>query len=327
MVTAIEPVLRQQLIDRRQKLTFASQNGRSTSEVSRLLREVDAALGRMEAGSYGICEVCHDPVETERLLADPLTRLCIDHLSPREQRALEDDLELAAQIQNGLLPQPTLAVGGWEVAYHYEPAGLVSGDYCDLITTSDEGNLHFVLGDVSGKGVAASMLMAHLQATFRTLVSVKMPLEQMLERASRVFCESTLPTHYATLVCGNVQQDGRVEISNAGHLPPLLIQSGQVRSIEGTGLPLGLFSSEQFSASQFQMDPGDTLFLYTDGLSECRDSEGREFGSERLSEFLAHSNGATPQQIIGNCVRELSAFRARSLPADDLTVMAIQRVG
>lgn len=324
MVTAIEPVLRQQLIDRRQKLEVAARTSRE-SEVTRLLKEVDAALHRMESGTYGICDVCHDPVETERLMADPLTRLCLDHLSPREQRALEDDLEMAARIQNGLLPQPSLSVDGWEVAYHYEPAGLVSGDYCDLIRSEDD-TLHFMVGDVSGKGVAASMLMAHLQATFRTLVSTNLPLDQMLERASRVFCESTLPTHYATLVCGRVKSDGTVQISNAGHLPPFLVRQGQVQKIEATGLPLGMFSSEQFTVTSFQMEAGDSLFLYTDGLSELRDASGREYGVERLQRQLATSNGDSPKDIISKCRVELEGFGQSTSPADDLTLMAIRRV-
>lgn len=325
MVTAIEPVLRQQLIDRRQKLVVAARNLQEESELSRLLNEVDAALKRMDVGTYGLCDVCHGAVETERLLADPLTRLCIDHLSPREQRALEEDLELAARIQNGLLPQPTLNIDGWEVAYHYEPAGLVSGDYCDLIR-SEDNTFHFMLGDVSGKGVAASMLMAHLQATFRTLVSTNLPLEQMLERASRVFCESTLPTHYATLVCGRVSTNGSVQIANAGHLPPLLVQADGIRSLEATGLPLGMFSSEQFSVTEFQMRAGDTLFLYTDGLSEVLDTSGTEYGPQRLQKVLTAKNAGSPKDIIGNCLLELEGFRNSGLPADDLTMMAIRRV-
>ena len=192
----------------------------------------------MDAGIYGLCEVCHDPVESERLIADPLTRFCIDHLSAREQRALEEDLDLASQIQNGLLPPPTRSIDGWDVAYHYQPLGPVSGDYCDLINGENK-SLYFVLGDVSGKGVAASMLMAHLHAMFRTLTSINLPLEQIVERASRVFCESTLPTQYATLVCGKASSDGAVEICNAGHLPPMLIQQDGVTSIAATGLPVG----------------------------------------------------------------------------------------
>jgi phosphoserine phosphatase RsbU/P len=325
MVTAIESVLREQLIDRRHRLEVAANGFQEPFEVTRLLAEVDDALHRMEEGTYGLCDVCHDPVETGRLIANPLTRLCLDHLTPREQRALEDDLELAGQIQNGLLPQPNLSINGWEVAFHYQPAGLVSGDYCDLIYGNDK-SLHFVLGDVSGKGVAASMLMAHLQAMFRTLISTALPLDQILERASRVFCESTLPTHYATLVCGKVSPGGEVEICNAGHLSPLWVRQGMVQSIEATGLPVGVFCSESFSVNRFQMQPGDALFLYTDGFSETHDGAGSEYGKERLASLLSENHGLAPKALIEICLRELNVFRAGNPSTDDLTLMAIQRV-
>jgi sigma-B regulation protein RsbU (phosphoserine phosphatase) len=201
----------------------------------------------------------------------------------------------------------------------------VSGDYCDLISGDDE-SLHFVLGDVSGKGVAASMLMAHLQAMFRTLVSTKLPLDQILERASRVFCESTLPTHYATLVCGKAGTRGDVEICNAGHLPPLLIQEGTVKSIEATGLPVGVFWSEHFSVNRFQMQKGDTLFLYTDGFSETLDGVGSEYGNERLSRLLSRNQHLSPKALIEICLTEVDTFRADKLATDDLSLMAIQRV-
>ena len=324
MVTAIEPLLREQLIDRRHRLEAAAPAFHRPAELSRLLEEVDAALHRMDIGNYGLCEVCHDPVETERLIADPLTRFCLGDLTPREQRALEEDLELASQIQTGLLPARTQQIDGWEVSYHYQPAGAVSGDYCDLIRDQDQ-SLHFVLGDVSGKGVAASMLMAHLNAMFRTLISINLPLEQMMERASRVFCESTLPTQYATLVYGRASTNGEVELCNAGHLPPLLIQQGKVTSIAATGLPVGIFCSESFSVSRIQMNKGDSLFLYTDGLSECMDGAGNEYGAERLSRLLNDNHTLSPESIISLCRQELRTFAEGRLPGDDLTLMAITR--
>src|SRR6266850_4614382 len=181
MVAAVEPLLREQLIERRHRLEDAAKGFHRPPDLTRLLQEVDAALYRMDQGVYGLCEVCHDRVETERLLADPLMSFCLDHLTSTQQRALEDDLQLASQIQTALLPSRKQKTDGWEVGYYYRPAGLVSGDYCDLIDGEDQ-SLHFVLGDVSGKGVAASMLMAHLHAMFRTLVSVDLPLERMVER-------------------------------------------------------------------------------------------------------------------------------------------------
>ncbi|HEV7797055.1 MAG TPA: SpoIIE family protein phosphatase [Pyrinomonadaceae bacterium] len=324
MVTAIEPLLREQLIDRREKLETAAGAFHRPAELTRLLEEVDAALHRMDLGTYGLCEVCHDPVESERLLADPLTRFCLGDLTPREQRALEEDLELASQIQIGLLPPPTQKIDGWEVSYHYQPAGAVSGDYCDLIRGDDQ-SLHFVLGDVSGKGVAASMLMAHLNAMFRTLISINLPLEQMMERASRVFCESTLPTQYATLVCGRATTDGDVEICNAGHLPPLLIQQGQITRIAATGLPVGVFCSESFSVNRVHMSKGDTLFLYTDGLSESLDGSGNEYGADRLSQLLYDNPALSTDSMISLCRRELRTFAEGRSPRDDLTLMAIRR--
>jgi sigma-B regulation protein RsbU (phosphoserine phosphatase) len=325
MVTAIEPLLREQLIDRRQKLKTAASGFIEATEISHLLAEVDDALRRMELGTYGLCDFCEEPVETARLIANPLTRLCLDHLSPKEQRALEDDLSLAAQIQTGLLPLPTQKIDGWEIAYHYQPAGIVSGDYCDLIS-GDYQSLLFVLGDVSGKGVAASMLMAHLQAMFRTLISINLPLAEIVERASRVFCESTLPTHYATLVCGKADTTGVVEICNAGHLPPLLLRQGVAQSIEATGLPMGMFGNEHFSVNRFQMEKGDTLFLYTDGLSETLDGAGSEYGVERLSTLLCQNSDLAPKALLSTCVDEVDAFRIIDSLADDLTLMAIQRV-
>jgi len=324
MVTAIEPLLREQLIDRRHKLEDVASAFHRPAELTRLLEEVDAALRRMDIGVYGLCEVCHEPVETERLIADPLTRFCLGDLTPTEQRALEEDLELASQIQTGLLPLPTQKIDGWDVSYHYEPAGAVSGDYCDLIKGEDQ-SLHFVLGDVSGKGVAASMLMAHLHAMFRTLTSINLPLEQMVERASRVFCESTLPTQYATLVCGRASTSGEVELCNAGHLPPLLIQEGKVTSISATGLPLGVFCSESFSVNRVQMSKDDTLFLYTDGLSESLDGAGNEYGADRLSRVLNDNHNLSPESIISLCRQELHTFAEGRLPGDDLTLMAIRR--
>src|SRR4030095_11413943 len=115
MITAFEPLLRDQLIERRHKIEIDTNGFAEATELRRLLQEVDAALQRMDHGTYGLCDVCHEPVESERLIANPLARLCLDHLTSSEQRALEDDLALAASIQKGLLPQHFQKVDGWEI--------------------------------------------------------------------------------------------------------------------------------------------------------------------------------------------------------------------
>jgi phosphoserine phosphatase RsbU/P len=321
METTILPIFRGQLLDRRQKLQAAAVRG---GDVSRLLQEVDAALRRLDAGTFGLCETCHDPIESDRLLADPLTRFCLDHLTTVEQRALEQDLDLASRIQRELLPKADTRLDGWEIAYHYQPAGPVSGDYCDLIR-GREGELYFAVGDVAGKGIAAAMLMSHLSAMLRTLIPVGLPLAELMERASRVFCESTLPSHYATLVCGYATASGRVEICNAGHPPPLVVRETGITPIDATGLPIGMFSSEQFSSQVIHLDPGEGLLLYSDGLVETQNIAGAEYGIDRLSAFAASGTRRVPTEVVSACVHDLAHFRGSRSLADDLTVMAIRR--
>lgn len=324
MATVIDDSLREQLIERRGRLELsASAPAGVDAELARLLTEVDAALARMDDGSYGLCEVCHDPIEADRLLADPLVRFCLGDLTAQQQEALAEDLELAVQIQRGLLPPPNLDAGAWKVAYHYEPVGFVGGDYCDLIR-ADGGDLYFILGDVSGKGMAASLLMSNLQAMFRALVPLGLSLDKLMERASRLFCENTLSTHFATLVCGKASESGEVEICNAGHPPAILLQNGECVPLGSTGLPVGMFSDEQFATSRLRLAPGDALLLYTDGLTETQDLNGAEFGVERLLKSLNAPFPSRPAELINTCVSSLVDFRGDGSKADDLTIMAIK---
>jgi sigma-B regulation protein RsbU (phosphoserine phosphatase) len=323
MPQVIQSMIRDELTSRRSRLERAVAVAGEDRELSRLLSEVDTALQRLEKGSYGLCETCHDPIEPDRLMADPLTRFCLDHLTSSEQKALEEDLDLAARIQKGLLPAPDLRHGNWEVAYHYEPLGPVSGDYCDLLPKED-GRLFFALGDAAGKGVAASMLMAHLNAMFRTLIEVDLPLEDMLERASRVFCESTLPTHYATLTCGWAQPSGELVICSAGHPPSILLRKSGASEVWAQGLPLGLFCQECFKPVNVTLEPGDALLLYSDGLTEARDAVGEEFGRERLRTLVEKSSGLSPRELVASCVRGARVHQKGAKRTDDLTVMAMR---
>jgi sigma-B regulation protein RsbU (phosphoserine phosphatase) len=325
MATVIDSALREQLLERRVRLETAAAADGEAAHINHLLEEVDAALARIEERTFGLCQVCQSPVEAERIMADPLVCVCLGCLSVKQRRALEEDLELAAHIQAELLPPRSLAHDGWQVSYHYEAASLVSGDYCDIVR-ADDGSLYFMLGDVAGKGVAASLLMSQLHAMFRALIPVGLPLSHLVARASRIFCESTLPTHYATLVTGRADASGEVEICNAGHLPPLLLRrGGGATLIEATGLPVGIFCNEEFTSSKLKMSPGDTLFLFTDGLSESRGPAGEEYGSARLLSLLCRHEELLPAELIRACLGDLSDFCAGAPRHDDLTVMALRR--
>jgi phosphoserine phosphatase RsbU/P len=324
MDAQIEGILKHQLHDRRDRLRSAIPLAPDPAPLVNLLQEVDDALDRMSQGTYGLCVICHDPVEEQRLLVDPLLRNCLDHLTAEQQRALEQDLELAWRLQRELLPRADLDLPAWEISYHYEPVGPVSGDYCDVIPLAD-GDMFFALGDVSGKGIASSMMMSHLHAIFRSLGGLGLPLDELMGRANRVFCESTTPAFFATLVCGRADRSGEVEICNAGHLPALWAREGQVTRLEASGLPLGLFCNSSYSTGRMRIARGDLLFLYTDGLSEARNPVAGEYGVERIAALTSAFRLDTPRALVGECLNDLARFLEGAPRTDDLAVLAIRR--
>ena len=328
MATAETPYLqtvRGDLLSRRERLESVMEHNHS-AQLSELLEQVDQALERFDNGTLGVCEVCHGTVEEERILRDPLTSICLGCLTPNQQRALEYDLELAARIQNGLLPAPNISIPGFEVAYHYRPAGVVGGDYCDVLA-DDRGGLYFIIADVAGKGVAAAMLTANLRAVMRALVPLNLPLERMLAQANRLFCESKLPMQYATLVVGHSSKTGNLELVNAGHLPALMVRGSHVECFDSNDLPLGLFSDQEFNVVRTQLGPKDSLVLYTDGVSEAENPAGEEYGRDALRTLLEQTGICCPDRVVETCKQQVEQFRSGSARADDETLLVIQYAG
>ena len=323
MATAQQTYLRTELERRHSRLETAMQSPAADASLSNLLSEVDAALARMDSGTYGLCETCHDSIEADRLLANPLEQFCLDHLTNEERRALESDLLLAARIQQTLLPPRDFAPSGWHVRYHYAPAQVVSGDYCDMFESKT--GLVFLLGDVSGKGIAASMLMSHLHATFRSLADAELPLDKMVGVANRIFAESTMAGQFATLVVGRATREGSVELVSAGHLPLLHLCAGGTKSQGATGVPLGMFPGANFPIFSFSIQAGDSLLIYTDGLTEARNAAGEEYGMHRVRAIADGHGNKPPGALISNCLADLHTFTAGSKQADDLTLLALQR--
>lgn len=317
--------LRQQLMERRERVEREIARVGHTPDLEALLAEVNHALVRADEGTLGVCETCREPIEADRVLANPLVRFCLDHLTTSEQRALERDLHLAARIQRGLLPAPSARLGAWDIGFEYAPAGVVSGDYCDYLQTR-AGDLFFMAGDVSGKGIGASILMAHLRATLRTLIEMNLPLDEIMRRASSLFSESALPAQYATLVLGRATRDGVVDISNAGHPAPLLVRREQVERVDSTGLPLGMFRDAQFQVSRWNLSPGETLILYTDGVLDAEDGRGGVYGEERLFAIAARSPELDVPALVRTCVTDVIAFQGGMKRQDDITVAAVRRL-
>jgi len=320
------PDLRTELVNWKQRLE-SSANTSDGFQLDGLLREVESAIERLtQLETYGVCQVCHDLIGQAAMNADPLARNCLSCFTPEQLRELEQDLDRAWLIQGESLPKQNLKFNGWEVSYHYEPAGPVSGDYCDLVNT-ESGDLYFLIGDVSGKGIAASLLMSRLHAIFRSLIGAGLAVNELVERANQIFGDTTMRPYYATLVCGKAAANGDLEICNAGHCPPLLVSGGEITSLPATGLPIGMFCQEKYSATRAKLNRGDRLLLYTDGLSEARNSHDHEYGDARLESFLRNSLNVSTPVLLTNLLDDLRQFSVAPRVTDDLTIMAIESVG
>ncbi len=311
------------LLELKEKLNETISISGDSSSLSNLKQEVEQALRRIDDGTFGVCEVCKDMIEDDYLESDPLVKSCFTHLSDAEKLVIERDLDLAYKVQSHLLPALKFDFPDFEISCHYEPHGSLSGDFYDVVKT-DKG-IFFLFGDVSGKGISAALLMSNLNAIFRTLVEAKLPLKELIETANRLFSKSTLPSHYATLVCGSLSSSGELEIGNAGHCLPLIIRKAEVLSIESTGVPVGIYLGAEYSIRKYRLEAGDVLFLYTDGLSETRNAAGEEYGEQRLSALLEKIGCLSTKEIIKRVLEEVTAFRAAEQKTDDLTIMAVRR--
>jgi sigma-B regulation protein RsbU (phosphoserine phosphatase) len=215
-------------------------------------------------------------------------------------------------------------LSGWEVAFSYEPAGFVSGDYVDLIQAGSDA-FYFALGDVSGKGVAASMLMSHLHASLRTLLPSNQSIEEVVRIASRTFCQSALPAQFATLVLGKADSGGNVELVNAGHTPVLLVDGDEVQVIAAASLPLGMFCSTDFTSAKRSVGSEGTLLLYSDGITESTDEIGNEYDLRRLAERVLQSRHLSPSEIVDAIHDDIVRYTNGAQPSDDRTLLALRR--
>lgn len=316
--------LRKQLTERRIRLETSAKNLPEPIKIYRLLQQIDRTIERLDKGSFGICEVCHDPIEPERLAYDPMITVCLDHLNKEQRQALEDDLELARKIQKGLLPEQNISVKGWEFSYRYKPAGIVSGDFCDFIPSGDD-SFFFILGDVSGKGISASLMMSQLHALVRSFMTFGLPLAEIVRRTNRLFCESILSNNYATMIFGKACSDGEIEMCIAGHNPPMILNDREITRIKATGIPVGLFCNSEYNVSKVKLEPGNTILAYTDGLTESLSNEA-EYGEARLIENFLRVGNQSPELILNDLLNDHISFMNGMNVTDDVTVAVLRKV-
>lgn len=244
-----------------------------------------------------------------------------------EQERLRRELELSRLIQTEMLPRGPLTAGMAEIAGISLPAREVGGDFFNYFVLPDN-RLAFLVGDVSGKGVSAALLMANVQATLRARMPYETDLTRLADMLDRELDANTPQAVYLTLFMGLLEPDGRtLRYVNAGHNPQFLRRAdGTLQPLTSTGLPIALYGGHGYREASVQVEPGDLLFFYTDGLVETENEQEDMFGAERLEALLTAEHVASVNSLLQEVVEAVTTFRGKAEPFDDATLMAL-RIG
>ena len=238
------------------------------------------------------------------------------------ERHAAQELEIAKQVQARLFPQKLPSVGTLDYCGTCVQARQVGGDYYDFLDLG-EGRLGLVIGDIAGKGIAAALLMANLQANLRSQSAIALDQPQQFLRAvNQLFYENTTDGAFATLFFAEYDSGlGRLRYASCGHLPALLLRyDGNLERLEATGMPLGLFKKWDCAVCELQLSPGDTLALYTDGITESFSESKEEFGEQRLVEALRQHCEKPPRNLLEAIVQEVRRYSPHE-QHDDITMI------
>jgi len=299
-------------------------NSLPESVVEQRLLVLDSAAAKAQDKTLGLCEVCHEYIEEGRLEVDYTAKVCIDHFTNDQRRVLEKELELSQKVQKALLPQTVPDLPGLELAAYSQPARIVGGDYFDFFEFKD-GSLGFVVADVMGKGLAASMLMASLQASLRILVTQEKDPCEVITRLNRLFLHNIHLIKFVTLFLARYDSKSRtLNYCNAGHNPPVLISDMQHTWLDSTCPAIGLVEDLKSRSVQITLAPGDLLVLYTDGVTEANDSSEQEFGNDRLIDSVKKSPQLTAREAIASLRRAVQEFTNGEALRDDTTIVALR---
>ncbi len=232
------------------------------------------------------------------------------------------ELEQAAEIQRSFLPAVAPSVPGLDIAGHNAACRTVGGDYYDFFAYPN-GHVAMVLGDVSGKGMPASLLMMGLQARVQNLIDEPESLAKAMTRINRITSANCPSNRFISFfMCVLDATTGTIAYANAGHNPPIIVRTdGSYDSLEGGGPPLGIMGSIEFQQYQARMHKGDILAIYSDGVTEAATPGDEEFETANLAKTLAAHSGESARSMIGEVNQALTAWTEGAPPADDITLI------
>jgi len=244
-----------------------------------------------------------------------------------EKEKMEKELDLAAKIQEDFLPKESPESKNFKIVGSNIPCYQVGGDYYDFITI-DPSRLGVVVADVSGKGVGASLLMASLRAALHSELDPKYKIEEMAAKLNNFVHRSSASNSFITFFyCELNNKTGEFKYINAGHNPPLVIgKKGKIQRLESCGLCLGMFPSTSYKASKVTLDVGDKAILFTDGITESRNKDNKEFDEEGLIKLIRKHSKLSAKELLEKINEEVDSFISGAERMDDMTIVIIQRV-
>jgi len=250
------------------------------------------------------------------------------HRELLEKKAIERQLEIAREVQAGLLPEAAPQLPGYDIAAINLPTFEIGGDYYDFIPFPNS-HLGIVVADVSGKGIPAALIMATFRAAIRTQVRNDFELSHIMASVNLLLTESIGAAGFVTAVYGVFDPAAGTYIySNCGHNPPIILRAdGGTDRLESGGAALGIFAEAGYETAVATVNPGDVLALYTDGVVETSDPAGNEFGCDRLERALRAASGSGAQPMIESVVAETRTFAGTQGYQDDFTLVILKRHG
>jgi serine phosphatase RsbU (regulator of sigma subunit) len=240
------------------------------------------------------------------------------------RQRMENELQIARRIQESLLPRSLPSSGWFRAAGSSVPSQQVGGDYFDVRQIAPTCWAS-VVADVSGKGVGAALLAALLEGMFLAAPYTAISMEEMMFRINRFLLDRTEGEQSVTLFYSTLDSDGLLRWINAGHPPPLLVRkSGELRPLPANGVPLGMLEDASYEVQETRLDPADKLAIYTDGLSEARNTEGEFFGLKRVRDTVVSQARGSCQQLHDALAGALESFTEGAVQHDDITLLVLE---
>jgi sigma-B regulation protein RsbU (phosphoserine phosphatase) len=243
-------------------------------------------------------------------------------------RRIEQELALGRELQRSFVGLVGPQIPGYDLACHYEQAYEVGGDFFDVFRLGRRGRpLSLVVADVTGKGIAAALLMAFARPLIHAAIDNTTGPAEALERTNRVLLERRASLFITALCASLTLSTGRLRLANAGHEPPLLVprDGSPVVALEGSGPLLGAFPSLDLVETVATLAPGDAVILYTDGVTDARSATGEHFGDDRLLGAIETARGGPAVAIVESITGAVDRFQGGTPPADDVTLLVVAR--